>query len=67
MPCAQIASNEEVLGFINQNKLCDLGIGYIDAHLLTSVRLTPNVLLWTRDKRLSAAANKFGLHAALTH
>lgn len=67
MPCAKIASNEEVLGFINHNKLYGLGIGYIDAHLLTSVRLTPGTLLWTHDKRLSAAANQFGLHAALTH
>jgi hypothetical protein len=67
MPCAKIASNEEVLGFINHNKLYGLGIGYIDAHLLTTVRLTPGTLLWTHDKQLSAAANQFGLHAALTH
>jgi len=67
MPRAKIATDEEVLAFINQNKLYGLGIGYIDAHLLTSVRLTPGSLLWTQDKRLCAAANRLGLLAALEH
>ena len=67
MPRAKIATDEEVLAFINQNKLSGLGIGYIDAHLLTSVRLTPGSLLWTQDKRLCAAANRLGLLAALEH
>lgn len=65
MPRAKIATDEEVLAFINQSKLYGLGVGYIDAHLLTSVRLTPNTLLWTHDKCLSVAANQFGLLAAL--
>ncbi len=67
LPRAKIATEEEVLAFINQNKLCGLGVGYIDAHLLTSVRLTPGTLLWTQDKRLSAAANQLGLLVALGH
>lgn len=64
---AKIATDEEVLAFINQSKLYGLGVGYIDAHLLTSVRLTPGTLLWTRDKRLCVAANQLGLLAALGH
>ena len=67
MPRAKIATDEEVLAFINQNKLHGLGIGYIDAHLLTSVRLTPGTQLWTQDKRLGAAANRLGLLTALEH
>ena len=67
MPRTKIATDEEVLAFINRNKLYGVGIGYIDAHLLTSVRLTPDTLLWTQDKRLRAAADQLGLHAALTH
>ncbi len=67
MPRTKIATDEEVLAFINRNKLYGVGIGYIDAHLLTSVRLTPNTLLWTQDKRLRAAAEQLGLNAALTH
>ena len=64
MPRAKIATNEEVLTFINQSKLYGLGIGYIDAHLLASVRLTPATLIWTRDKRLCAAADQLGILAA---
>lgn len=67
MPRAKIATDEEVLAFINQSKLYGLGIGYIDAHLLASVRLTPNTLLWTRDKRLCAAADQLRLLATLGH
>lgn len=65
MPRATIATDEELLVFINQSKLYGLGIGYIDAHLLASVRLTPGALLWSRDKRLCAAANQLELLAAL--
>jgi predicted nucleic acid-binding protein len=67
LPGAKIAADEEVLAYINQHNLFGLGIGYIDAHLLASVRLTPNTLLWSRDKRLCAAAVKLGLLAALEH
>jgi predicted nucleic acid-binding protein len=64
MPRAKTASDEEALAFINQSKLYGLGIGYIDAHLLASVRLMPGTQLWTRDKRLSVAADQLGLLAA---
>lgn len=67
MPRATITTEEEVLTLINQNKLYGLGIGYVDAHLLTSVRLTPGALLWTQGKRLRAAANQLGLLAVLAH
>lgn len=67
LPRAKIAADEEVLAFINQSKLAGLDVGYIDAHLLASVRLTPGTLLWTRDKRLCAAASQLGLLAALGH
>ena len=67
LSCANIAADAEVLAFINQSRLYGAGIGYIDAHLLASVRLTPGTLLWTRDKRLHAAAVQHGLLAALDH
>ena len=67
MPRVKIATDEEVLAFITQYNLYGLGIGYVDAHLLASVRLTPNTLLWTQDKRLHAAAEKLALHTTLQH
>nr|WP_255539545.1 hypothetical protein [Polynucleobacter sp. JS-Safj-400b-B2] len=32
------------------------GIGYVDAHLLTSLILTPGANLWSGDVRLQSAA-----------
>jgi predicted nucleic acid-binding protein len=60
-PGATVADHEEVLRFVSYNKLYALGIGYIDAHLLASVRLTPGATLWTRDKRLAKAAESLNL------
>lgn len=67
MPGAKIATDQEVLTLINQSNLYGIGIGYIDAHLLASARLTPGARLWTRDKRLRAVASQVGLVAAFAH
>jgi predicted nucleic acid-binding protein len=61
MTQAKVAANEEVLRFIERNALHGLGIGYVDAHLLASVRLTRGAAFWTRDRRLQRAADKLGL------
>ncbi len=56
-----LASDEEVRIFIESERLYGRGVGYIDAHLLVSARLTPGTLLWTRDKRLHEVALELGL------
>jgi hypothetical protein len=61
LPQAVVATDAEVLGFIRRHDLAGLGIGYVDAHLLTAARLTPDARLWTRDLRLAAAAHALGL------
>ena len=58
LPQATVAQADEVLTFIERRRLYALGIGYVDAHLLASVALTPGASLWTRDKRLLAAARR---------
>ena len=65
LPHADVASDDEVLGFVDRYRLYGLGIGWIDAHLLASAQLTPSTLLWTRDKRLRKAAGMIGLAAPL--
>jgi predicted nucleic acid-binding protein len=57
------ARDSEVLTMVSRAGLVGTGIGYIDAHLLTSVRLMPGTLLWTRDKRLAQVAGRLGLAA----
>ena len=61
MPQTLVATNDEVIHFIETNALYGIGIGYIDAHLLAAARLTPGTTLWTRDKRLQVASARIGL------
>jgi predicted nucleic acid-binding protein len=63
LPQATVASPGEVLQFIAHRKLSGSGIGYVDAHLLAAAALTPETLIWTRDKRLLAAAQSLSLSA----
>jgi len=64
LPQAKIASPDEVLRLIDQKQLFGVGIGYVDVHLLASVRLTQHGRLWTRDKRLGIAARQMGVALA---
>jgi predicted nucleic acid-binding protein len=57
---ALVASHDEVMTMINRYSIFSMGIGYTDAHLLASTLLDRRSLLWTRDKRLAAAARKAG-------
>lgn len=63
MPQATVVDDSEVLGMIERHALFSRGLGYIDAHLLASVLLTPNTTLWTRDRRLHEAAAALGVAA----
>jgi predicted nucleic acid-binding protein len=56
LPSAPVATDPEVLAFIERRSLMGRGIGYIDMHLLASMTLDGTALLWTRDKRLAAVA-----------
>ncbi|HEY1931776.1 MAG TPA: type II toxin-antitoxin system VapC family toxin [Acetobacteraceae bacterium] len=67
LPRAIAADDNEVLRFIEAEALFNCGIGYVDAHLLASVRLTLDAVLWTRDTRLAAAAERLSVAARLTH
>ena len=64
---AMVARDEEVLRAIEHERLFGLGLGYVDVHLLASVRLTPDASLWTRDRHLLAAAERLSLAARVTH
>jgi len=63
LPAAVSATDAEVLHFVDRNALHGLGIGLIDVHLLAATQLSPATRLWTRDKRLSAVADRLGLAA----
>lgn len=68
LPKAPLASDEEVLYFIERQALMGRGLGYIDMHLLAAVAIAAGSRLWTRDKQLRLAAVELGLaHAEATH
>lgn len=57
---APVATHDEIMTMIEQHQIFSMGIGYTDASLLASVLLDRRATLWTRDKRLRAAAEKAG-------
>jgi predicted nucleic acid-binding protein len=60
LPSAIEAGNDEGLALIERQKLMGRGLGFIDVHLLASTALTPEALLWTRDRRLATIAKELG-------
>jgi predicted nucleic acid-binding protein len=57
---AAVATHDEIMTMIDRHGLFGMGVGYADAHLLASVLLERGAALWTRNKRLGAAATKAG-------
>jgi len=55
LPEAYLLEHEEVLIFLEAQRLYGRGIGWVDAHLLASTLLT-RCALWTLDKPLRRAA-----------
>jgi predicted nucleic acid-binding protein len=67
LPGVPVARHIDVMRLIESRQLFGRGVGYVDAHLLASARLTPTTRLWTRDRRLQAAAADLGVAARFTH
>ena len=62
LPAAVVASDSEVLLLSEREQLMGRGIGYVDAQLLASAKLS-HCQLWTQDRRLAALAQVRGLAA----
>ena len=56
LPTAPSASDGEALALIERRALMGRGLGFIDVHLLAAAALDGAARLWTRDRRLAAAA-----------
>ena len=61
LPAAPTATDPEALDFIERRALMGRGIGYIDVHLLAATALAGDARMWTRDRRLAAAASELAL------
>lgn len=60
LPVATLAEHSEVLRLIENHKLMNRGLGYVDIHLLTATILT-GIPLWTLDKRLDHVSTELGV------
>lgn len=60
LPVAIEAEFQEVLSMIERRNLAGRGLQWNDVLLLASARLSSS-RLWSRDKRLAAAADDFGM------
>ena len=60
LPGAITAETDEILEFIEHQKLIGVGIGLVDVHLLASALLT-KALFWTADRNLRAAAAQLNI------
>jgi len=58
---APMATQQEVLGFVERHALFGRGIGWVDAHLLVSTALAGSTTLWSRDRKLAQVARDLGL------
>ncbi|MDP5054679.1 MAG: PIN domain-containing protein [Congregibacter sp.] len=56
LPKAPVATNREVLSFIETYSLMGSGLNFVDIHLLASSLLNPGVSLWSHDVRLQELA-----------
>ena len=55
------ADHDEVMYFLEKNRLFGKGIGLVDLYLLASTALAGDVLLWTKDRRLQAIAKEMNM------
>jgi predicted nucleic acid-binding protein len=67
LPQASEATHDEALYCLTSHNLMGKGIGFVDLHLLASILLTKNTLLWTRDKRLHKLALSLNVSYSSSH
>lgn len=62
LPQAPLAEQEEILAFIELNRLAGCGLGFVDVHLMASACMA-GLPLWSADRALDSAATRLGIGA----
>ena len=60
LPMLDLVEHEELLLFIEHNKMMGSGLGFVDVHLLAAAMLA-GIPLWTQDKKLKQACSLLGI------
>lgn len=55
-----VVQHEELLLFIEHNKMMGKGLGLVDVHLIAAAMLA-HIPLWTMDKKLKQACSRLGV------
>ncbi len=66
LPEAKVAEHQEVMEFVERDRIFGRGIGWIDAHLLASALLS-GTTLWTVDQQLARVASILKIPADITY
>ena len=61
LPRATVATTDELLSLTARERLYGSGIGYVDAQLIASTRLTRDGVVWSLDRQLIAVAKRLGV------
>ena len=61
LPMLNVVEHEELLLFIEHNKMMGTGLGFVDAHLLAAAMLA-GIPLWTQDKKLKQACSRLSIY-----
>ena len=56
-----VLTHAELMALVDQRKLWGRGLSAVDAHLIGSVLLAPEAVLWTRDRCLERVAEELTL------
>lgn len=60
LPMLEAVEDEELLIFIEHNKMMGQGLGFVDIHLMAAAVMA-DIPLWTQDKKLKLACSQLGL------
>lgn len=60
LPMLDAVEHEELLLFIEYNKMMGAGLGFVDVHLMAAAMLA-GIPLWTQDKRLKQTCSRLSI------
>ena len=60
LPMLDVVQHEELLLFVENNKLMGTGLGFVDVHLMAAAALA-DIPLWTQDKKLKQACSRLSI------
>ena len=60
LPMLDVVEHEELLLFIEHNKMMGTGLGLVDIHLMAAAILA-GIPLWTQDKKLKQACSRLNI------